>query len=89
MGAAMDTNNATNRQPLGFNLGEVRIRATSAETAPGFAIVYETGYGRSGIYSVYFSPDEARAAAAALIACADHYDAETARVAAAAQQVSA
>lgn len=75
--------NQRDRKDLGTHAG-FHVTATQlAEDVPGqgWAIKIESGTPQTGEYTQYMSADVARAFGAALIAAADHYDAETARLA--------
>ena len=60
-----------------------------ASHSEGTGIVFAMGRYAYGCFETWLTPAKAREIAAALIASADHYDAETARLAAELQEVAA
>jgi len=69
-----------------INGPEVMIHASTVET---FGVALCIGRYGTGCTELWLSTDKAREIAAALTKAADHYDAETARLAAESQKVAA
>lgn len=60
---------------------QVSATALDHENAGGWHVCLEFGRPGTGGFTRYLSTSQARALAASLVAAADHYDAETARLA--------
>jgi len=60
---------------------QVSATALPTENADGWHVCLEFGHPGTGGFLRYLSTSQARALAASLVSAADHYDAETARLA--------